>query len=268
MDSRPIGVFDSGFGGLTVVRELEALLPSEKIIYFGDNGRAPYGTKSTETVIKYTLQDVKFLLSKDVKMIVIACNTASALGLSVVKKHSPVPIIEVIQPGATMAVNKSKTGRIGVIGTQATMNSGVYESAILALREEVHVYKTSCPMFVPLVEEGWWDNEIAFMIAKEYLHKMKEVEIDTLVLGCTHYPMLVNVIQEVMGENVTLVSSAEAVAKKVQEVLRKENLMSLHHEMAHHRFYTSDDPKKFKELGSSILQREIMEVGKIEIETY
>lgn len=268
MDNRAIGVFDSGFGGLTVLKELERLLPHEDVVYFGDNGRMPYGTKSKNTVIKYTLQDVKFLLSKDVKMIVIACNTASAVALDSVKEITDVPVIEVIGPGASAAVGRSISGRIGVIGTQATIQSGVYEKAILDIRKDTNVYKKHCPMFVPLVEEGWWDNEIAFMIAKEYLGEMREAQIDTLVLGCTHYPLLSDVIQRVIGEEIYLVSSAEAVANKVYDVLCAENLISAHDTNGRQLFYTSDDPEKFKLIGSSILNREITEASKIEIEKY
>ena len=194
MDNRPIGVFDSGIGGLTVLKEINRLLPQESIVYFGDSGRAPYGTKSKETVIKYTFQDIRFLQNQDVKMIVIACNTASACSLDRVKHSFDFPIVEVVGPGSAAAARATLNNRVGVIGTPATIASGVYEKAIMKINNKIEIFST-CPMFVPLVEEGWWENDIAFRIAEEYLGPLKELGIDTLVFRM--YSLSVtNTIQE------------------------------------------------------------------------
>lgn len=268
MDNRPIGVFDSGLGGLTVLNEINNLLPLESVVYFGDSGRAPYGTKSEETVIKYTFQDIRFLLNQDIKMIVIACNTASACSLELVKDNFDIPIVEVVQPGARAAVRDTKNKRIGVIGTVATIESGVYEKAIQRLDSSVEVYSTACPMFVPLVEEGWWDNDIAYRIAQEYMKPLKEQDIDTLVLGCTHYPLLKNVISKVMGEGVKLVNSALEVAKVVKEVIDVKQIQRNNTIAPVYRYYTSDSVKKFESLGNSILNGRIHSAEKVDIERY
>ena len=223
MDNRPIGVFDSGLGGLTVLKEIRNLLPTESIVYFGDSGRAPYGTKSKETVIKYTFQNIRFLLNQDIKMIVIACNTASACSIDLVKHSFDIPVVEVVEPGSVSAVRETVNKKVGVIGTIATVNSGVYEKAISRLDPSIEIFQKACPMFVPLVEEGWWENDIAQRIAEEYLLSLKEKGIDSLVLGCTHYPLLHNTISKVMGEGVKLVSSALEVAKVVKEVINENN---------------------------------------------
>ena len=228
-DRRPIGIFDSGIGGLTVLREMIKTRPSESTVYFGDDGRAPYGSKSHDTIISYSLQDMMFLLEKDVKMIVIACNTASTHAYSVLKRHSKVPVIEVVYPGAAAAVQATKNGRIGIIATNATVGSGVYETAV---RQEagkllgkgintealgkLEVIQQACPLFVSLAEEGWWDDEIALLTAQKYLKSVKEFGVDTLVLACTHYPLLASTIGKVMGEQVTLINSGVSVASAVK----------------------------------------------------
>ena len=268
MDNRPIGVFDSGLGGLTVLNEINNLLPLESIVYFGDSGRAPYGTKSEETVIKYTFQDIRFLLNQDIKMIVIACNTASACSLELVKNNFDIPVVEVVQPGAVAAVNETKNKRIGVIGTIATIESGVYEKAIKRLDSAVEVYSKACPLFVPLVEEGWWDNDIAYKIAQEYMKPLKEKDIDTLVLGCTHYPLLKNIISKVMGDGVKLVNSALEVAKVVKEVIDVKRIERDNTITPVYRYYTSDSVKKFESLGNSILNGRIHSAERVDIERY
>ncbi|HHV28455.1 glutamate racemase [Acetivibrio mesophilus] len=268
MDNRPIGVFDSGLGGLTVLKEIKTLLPQESVVYFGDSGRAPYGSKSKETVVKYTFQDIRFLLNQDIKMIVIACNTASACSLDQVKHSFDIPIVEVVGPGAMTAVRETVNKKIGVIGTVATVSSGVYEKAILRLDPEVEIYQKACPLFVPLVEEGWWDNDIALRIVEEYLLPLKEKNIDTLVLGCTHYPLLHNTISKVMGDDVKLVSSALEVAKVVKEMINENNLMRDEKIAPVYRYYTSDSVYKFESLGNSILNHEIHSAEKIDIERY
>ncbi len=269
MDNRPIGIFDSGLGGLTVLNAVHRLLPKEQLVYFGDSGRAPYGTKSKETIIKYTYQDINFLLSKGVKMIVIACNTASACSLESVRRGYSIPIVEVVGPGAQAAARATKTGHIGVIGTPATIGSGVYERAIKKLLPNCQCSKKACPLFVPLVEEGWWDHEVSQLVAEEYLKDLKSAELDSLVLGCTHYPLLTAVIQKVMGDQVTLINSAKEVALAVKDSLMKldmcrdPELLSGAGEM---KFYTSDSVDKFASLGSVFLNMPIDAVKKVEIE--
>ena len=296
-----IGVFDSGLGGLTVLREIRRLLPRERLIYFGDSGRTPYGTKSPDTVKRYTLQDVNFLTSRNVKAVVIACNTASACGLEAVRDNFDVPVTEVVGPGSRAAVNATRTGRIGVIGTTATIGSEVYKRAIglaaeAAGRSDVNYFGKACPLFVSLAEEGWWDDEITFLTAKKYLEDLKKDDIDTLVLGCTHYPLLADVIGRVMGENVKLINSASEVALAVKEDLGNRGLLEkgpkkssgaaaascglsecskmplecpeidFPEELV--EFYTSDSVAKFRQLGSKFLGAEIRRVEHVDIENY
>jgi len=268
MDNRPIGVFDSGLGGLTVLKEIKKLIPTESVVYFGDNGRAPYGTKSTDTIVKYTFQDIRFLLNQDIKMIVIACNTASACSLKLVKDSFDIPVIEVTEPGAKTAVNETKNKKIGVIGTVATVTSGVYERAINRLDSSIEIVQKACPLFVPLVEEGWWENDIAFRIAEEYLEPLKKEGIDTLVMGCTHYPLLYNTISKVMGPDVKLVSSALEVTKVVRKILGEMDIMRDENVKPVYRYYTSDSVEKFESLGSAILESDIHSAEKIDIEKY
>lgn len=213
----PIGVFDSGVGGLTVVRRLLELHPGEKIIYFGDTARVPYGTKSPETISRYAAEDTRFLLQFQPKMILVACNTVSALGMSaVLKEAGSIPVHGVIEPGANAAVLASKTGRIGVIGTEATIRSGAYEAAIHRLRPEAQVFQKACPLFVPLVEEGLFNHEATHLIAQDYLSPLLSHSIDTLVLGCTHYPLLKTVVEKIVGPSVHIIDSGYAVASIVQ----------------------------------------------------
>lgn len=268
MDNRPIGVFDSGLGGLTVLKEIMELIPSESIVYFGDCGRAPYGTKSKEMVIKYTFQDIRFLMEHDIKMMVIACNTMSACSLESVKHDFDIPVIEVVQPGSHCAVRETKNRRVGVIGTSATVGSGVYEKTIKSIDNSIEVFSKACPLFVNLVEEGWWENDIAYQIANEYLKDLKKEHIDTLVLGCTHYPLLKGVIQRVMGEDVKLVSSAMEVAKVVREVMQKDSMLRDSKLNPIYKYYTSDSIEKFDSLGSSILGKYIDCAERVEIDKY
>lgn len=267
MDNRPIGVFDSGLGGLTVLKEIRKLLPDENIIYFGDNGRTPYGTKSKETVIKYTRQDVAFLLSKNVKMLVVACNTVSALALPEVRPLIDVPVLEVIDPGSKAAVKKTKKGRIGIIATPGTIASGVYSKAIHSRNPDVKIFSKACPLFVSLVEEGWWDNEITLMVVKEYLKELISENIDTLVLGCTHYPLLTEAIRKVIGEKVVQVSSAEELALTLKALLLAENLYA-NQNTVRYQYYTSDSVEKFTELGKMILGEEIANVERVDMDNY
>jgi len=267
MDNRPIGVFDSGLGGLTVVKEIMKQLPNESIVYFGDDGRTPYGTKSKETLIKYTRQDLAFLLSMDVKLVVVACNTVSAVALPELRSLIKVPVIEVVEPGARSALKKTRHGRIGVIATPATTQSGLYPRVIKSMNPDVSIFPKACPLFVSLAEEGWWYNEITKMVAEEYLKELKQARIDTLLLGCTHYPLLINTIREVMGNDVVLVSSAEELAIALKELLQKENLESMGENVTY-RYYTSDSVEKFRRLGGMILGKEISDVERVDLENY
>ncbi len=266
MDNRPIGVFDSGLGGLTVLSAINKLMPEESIVYFGDSGRTPYGTKSRETVVRYTFQDINFLLKQNVKLIVIACNTASACSLEEVKAAYSCPIVEVVEPGAVAACRQSKSGSIAVIGTPATISSGVYEKAIKKVRREGDVHSKACPLFVPLVEEGWWENEISEMTARKYLDEFRNTNVDTLILGCTHYPLLQNVIRKVLGEKVSLVNSAVEVANAVKRVLVEKNLASSGEEEKYIKYYTSDSPEKFSALANMFLGGEMQNAERINIE--
>jgi glutamate racemase len=268
MDNRPIGVFDSGLGGLTVLKEIMGLIPSESVVYFGDCGRAPYGTKSREMVIKYTFQDIRFLMEHDIKMMVIACNTMSACSLENVKHDFDIPVIEVVQPGSRCAVRETRNKRVGVIGTAATIGSGVYEKTIKSIDNSIDVFSKACPLFVNLVEEGWWDNDIALRIAEEYLGDLKKEKVDTLVLGCTHYPLLKNVIQKVMGDDVKLVSSAMEVAKVLKEIMQKDSMLRQEKLGPVYKYYTSDDIEKFDTLGSAILEKTIDSTDRVEIDKY
>jgi len=272
----PVGIFDSGLGGLTVQKELIKQLPLEHTVYFGDSGRSPYGTKSKETIIHFAMQDASFLLSRKVKMIVIACNTASAHAYKTLSESIGVPVIEVVTPGAKAAIHSTINGRIGVIGTSATVGSNVYYDAIkseakrLDREGEVEIFQKSCPLFVGLAEEGWWDNEVAYAAAGKYLLPLKDAGVDTLVLGCTHYPLLQQVIGDVMGSDVKLINSAGEVVKTIAKVMEERNLFNDQTgEIPRHRlFFTSDSEEKFKDLGSVFLDMSIESAEKIDIEKY
>ena len=257
-DTRPIGVFDSGIGGLTVLREIWKVLPGESTIYFGDNSRAPYGNKSRSTIIRYSLQNMKFLESKDVKMIVIACNTASAYAYDTLKDRAGVPVVEVVTPGAEAAIRATKNGRIGIIGTKATISTGVYKKAVEDCAEKhgiknIEIYQKTYPLFVSLAEEGWWDNEIARLTAKEYLTPLKEAGIDTLVMACTHYPLLAKVIGEIMGDVITLVNTGEAAAAVVKNMLTEGGNTSGDAGTPKREFFTSDEPEMFESVATPFL---------------
>lgn len=277
-DKRPIGVFDSGIGGLTVLREIWKVLPFESTIYFGDNSRAPYGNKASSTVIRYSLQNMEFLKSRDVKMIVIACNTASAYAYEALKDRADVPVIEVVTPGAEVAIRATRNGKIGIIGTKATISTGVYKKAVeqSALKhgiKNIEIYQKTCPLFVSLAEEGWWDNEVTRLTAKEYLTPLKEAGIDTLVMACTHYPLLAKVIGEIMGEGITLVNTGEAAASVVKSVLEENDIAATGTDEPKKEFFTSDDTAMFESIATPFLgeglpsgtQKFITDVYKVEI---
>ncbi len=263
---KPIGVFDSGIGGLTVVKRIAAVLPEENIVYFGDTARVPYGSKSNATVIEYSIEDAKFLMQKNVKAIVVACNTASSIAMEELKKIFSVPIIGMIEPGAQTAVRTTKNNRIGVIGTRATISNKAYSNKIKEMHPESEVFEKACPLFVPLAEEGWIDHKATYEIAEEYLKELREEKIDTLVLGCTHYPILSKVIQEVIGENVTLVDSGIAAADIIRNELDRTDLHTNGYSIGNQELYVSDIPTKFREVAELFLGNPVKEVHKVEVE--
>ena len=244
----PIGVFDSGLGGLTVAHAIMRHLPGESLVYFGDTARVPYGPKSPETVRRYAHEIGAFLIAQGVKAIVVACNTATAHALPMLDAELDVPVLGVVGPGARAAVRATKSGRIGVIGTEGTIKSGAYVRAIHAESPAATVTALSCPLFVPLVEEGWTDSEATRLIATEYLAPFRSKEVDTLVLGCTHYPLLKRVIGETIGRSVRLIDSAEETAADTLRLLHEHDLTSTEHEGTY-RFIASDDPQQFLRLG-------------------
>jgi len=267
MDKRPIGIFDSGLGGLTVFKEIVNLMPYEDIIYFGDTARIPYGSKSKDTVTKFSIQNTKFLLSKDVKIVVVACNTASANAYPTLREKFDIPIIGVIEPGAKAAVQKTQTKRVAVIGTEATIASQAFERKIKEFNTEIKVYSKACPLFVPLVEEGWVNNEITYLVANKYLEEFKYSDIDTLVLGCTHYPFLIDVIKKVLPD-VNLVNPAEETAKAVFELLSKKDILNEGVRQPYYHFFASDNLKKFESVASIFLNENIKCEEKIDIEKF
>lgn len=269
MDNRAIGVFDSGLGGLTAMKELMKLLPQESLVYFGDTGRVPYGTKSNETIIRYTQGDIRFLTSFDLKMIIIACGTASTIALPTVRKTCSVPLSGVAEPAVRAAARATRNGKIGVIGTPGTIRSGAYERLLKEQNKEFCIVSRSCPLFVPLAEEGWTDNEVAYLTAKEYLQPIREAGVDTLIMGCTHYPLLERTIARVMGENVTLINSGAEAAREAAEWLKRENMLADETKSGSYRFFSSDCIDGFVQLGSRFLERPIDgRVQRIDIETY
>jgi glutamate racemase len=264
----PIGVFDSGVGGLTVVKEIMRQIPGESIIYFGDTARLPYGSKSKETIITYTRQIVRFLMGKDVKAIVIACGTASAFALEAVKAEIDIPVIGVVKPGAKVAAETTKNGRIGVIGTEGTIQSGIYNEFLSRTNPKVQVFGKACPLFVPLVEEGLIDDPITMEMIRRYTSELIEKDIDTLVLGCTHYPLLRKTIRKVIGDQIELVNPAYETAITLKEVLAREGLENDEIRKTDHKFYVSDGAEKFKHFANSILPCEVVETKDVNIENY
>jgi glutamate racemase len=251
--SSPVGVFDSGIGGLTVAQEVIRQLPHESVIYFGDTARVPYGPKSPDTVRRYSREIASFLRDQGVKSIVIACNTATAHALNVLRDEMDMPVIGVVEPGARAAVAATRLGHIGVIGTVGTIKSGAYERAIRALNPDVLITVRACPLFVPLVEEGWTDHDATRLIAREYLEPMLAADIDTLVLGCTHYPLLKPLLREVLGPDVRLIDSAEETAAETARTLDEQRLAAAVDADPTYRFIASDDPLQFLRLGQRFL---------------
>jgi glutamate racemase len=274
--NRAIGVFDSGIGGLTVVRSLMERLPFENIIYFGDTARVPYGIKSVETINRYAAQITEFLIKKDVKLLIVACNTMAAVAHQTIvdlsnmpvaavasqKIVEQVPVLEVIDASARMAIQNTKTKSIGVIGTPATINSNAYARAIHLLDKDAKVFSLACPLFVPLVEEGWFDHPATRLIAQEYLKPVIAEQIDTLVLGCTHYPLLKPLLQDIMGKGVHLIDSAEAMADITADLIDKQNIGNKKSSPPEYVFYVSDVPYRFQTIGERFLGRTL---GRVEL---
>lgn len=252
MNSSPIGIFDSGIGGLTVARAIYDRLPTEPTIYFGDTARVPYGPKSPETVRRYSLEILQWLLGQKVKAVVVACNTSTAHALDVLRQASPVPVIGVIEPGARAAVNATPRGPIGVIGTAGTIHSNAYVRAIHAIDPTIRVEQQACPLFVPLVEEGWFEHPAAELIAEEYLRSVRDAGIEALVLGCTHYPLLKPLLRRVMGLSVTLIDSAEQTALTLERALAEADLTAPAGN-PQHRFVVSDDEPRFRQVGARFI---------------
>ena len=262
-NSRPIGVFDSGIGGLTVVRALMRHLPHENLIYFGDTARVPYGPKSAQVVREYALQDTDELLKHDVKFIIIACNTVSAVALDVVQKRAKVPVLGVILPGAEAAVRATKKNRLGVIGTVGTVLSNAYTNAIRQMNPNIHVFSQACPLFVPLAEEGWTSHPATELVAKEYLFPLTLEKIDTLILGCTHYPLLKDVIDSVLHKSVTLIDSGEATALSAVQLLEERGLGNQSVLKPNMQFFVSDIPHKFAEVGERFLGQKLGKIQRV-----
>ncbi len=265
----PVGVFDSGVGGLTVTREIMRQIPNEKIVYFGDTARVPYGSKSRETIIRYSRQIVSFLKTHKVKTIVVACNTASAYALETLEKETDIPIIGVIRPGARVAAQVTRNGRIGVIGTEGTIGSRIYSEYIRQIAPDSSVYGKACPLFCPLIEEGLWQDPVTDEIARRYLTELMDIDIDTLILGCTHYPLIRSTLGRIMGDGVTLVNPAYETARDLKALLERKGLLNQERPALgdnQYRFYVSDGAEKFKTFANSIIKYGILTAKTVNIE--
>ncbi len=258
-----IGIFDSGVGGLTVAKEIIRQLPNENIVYFGDTARVPYGIKSRQTVVRFSVENILLLLKHDVKLICVACNTASSLALPEIKNNFRVPVIGVITPGAREAVYASQNKRIGVIGTKGTIRSRTYETEIKQLDPKVKVTAVACPLFVPFVEEGWLCGDVVLSVAKTYLKPLRDAKVDTVILGCTHYPLLRPIIQEVLGKRVTLIDSAKQVAFEVKKILASEDMLN-RGKGGKHKFFVSDNPEWFSSLAQRFMGKKIPNVKRVD----
>ena len=269
MDNRSIGVFDSGLGGLTAVKEIMKLFPNESIVYFGDTSRVPYGTRSKETILKYTRSDIRFLLSCGVKMIVIACGTASSAALPHIKEDFNVPIYGVVDAGVYAAERETKNKKIGIIGTPATIKSGAYTRYIKKYDPAIDTFERACPLFVPLVENGHFDTKVTELIVDEYLRDIRAAGVDTLILGCTHYPMLAKAISRYMGDGVKLISPGQEVARFLKKKINEDNRHSDIPDEDRYSFFVSDSVESFEQLGGKFLEQEINgHVKRIDIESY
>ena len=261
----PIGVFDSGVGGLTVAREISRQLPYENIVYFGDTARVPYGSKSQNTIIRFSEQIIRFLRTKQVKAIVIACNTASALALDAVKDEFDLPIIGVVIPGARAAVEATTNGKVGVVGTEATVQSGMYTKVIQGMNPKIEVIEKACPLFVPLVEEGFKEHIVTREIIEYYLESMRNTDIDAMILGCTHYPLLRSKIREYMGDKIQIVNPAYETAMDLKRLLEEEETTEHHSEYS---FYVSDAAEKFRKFANTVMPFDVPTTNVVNIEEY
>lgn len=259
-----IGIFDSGFGGLTVMRAVKAALPNENIIYFGDTARLPYGCKSAETILRYTIENMSFLIDQGIKILVIACHTAcSHAPISEVQKLFSVPILGMIEATVDQTLQVSKSGSIAILGTKATISSGVYQREIQNRLSQVEISTISCPLFVPLIEEGYIGHALTEMVVQEYLRPLRYKQIDTVVLGCTHYPLLKEIIQKEVGDHVFLLDPAIGCAIKIKEILHQHDMINHQTETPRYQFYVSDDPEKFRQLGKTFLSDPIDNISRV-----
>lgn len=249
----PIGVFDSGLGGLTVFKVLARRMPEESLIYFGDTAHVPYGSKSPEAIARFSSEVAKFLAKKGIKLLVVACNTSSAWALPAIRKAVKVPVLGVIEPGARGALGVSRGGRVGIIGTEATVKSGAYEKALKALKKGTRTASAACPLFVPLVEEGWWSGDVVEAVARKYVAPLRAAKVDTVILGCTHYPYLKPVLARALGSRVRLIDSAEETARETENVLCELGLRAPRGGRGRREFYASDAPERFKRLAGRML---------------
>ncbi|NTV28566.1 MAG: glutamate racemase [Candidatus Omnitrophica bacterium] len=260
---RPIGVFDSGIGGLTVAQEITRLLPNEQIVYFGDTARVPYGTKSRESVVRFSRDNMNVLLKYNVKVVVVACNTSTSWALGILRREYALPVVGVIEPGSRRAVEVSDKGRIGVIATRSTVASRKYEETIRRMRPGAEVIQRACPLFVQLVEEGWLDHHVTEQIAQEYLADIRKFGVDTLILGCTHYPLLKPVLQKVVGRNVALIDSGTETAREVKMLLEDRQLLRCSRRPPRHEFLVSDEPEHFRVVAKRFLGHDLPRVRRV-----
>jgi glutamate racemase len=260
----PIGIFDSGVGGLTVMKEIINELPDENIIYLGDTARVPYGVRSPETVSRYSLENARFLMSKGIKLLVVACNTSSAISLGALREKIPVPVIGVVEPGARAAAERTKLKKVAVIGTETTINSGSYVRAIKEVDDSIKITAVACPLFVPLIEEGWLEGDVVNLTAEKYLSLIKNDNVDTVVLGCTHYPMIKDVIANIV--HVSLIDSAVETAKEVKQILLGKGMTRQTGEGYSREFYVTDSPDKFARVGEKFFSRKISNITKISLD--
>ncbi len=266
--NKPIGIFDSGLGGLTVVKELKKQLPNEQLIYFGDTARIPYGTKSKELIQQFAMEDARFLMQFNIKLLIVACNTASSLAIDTLREHFSLPIVGVVRPGAHAATVQTKNNKIGIIGTPSTINSDAYADEIKLRMDTADVYSQACPLLVPLVEEGWLDGDITRLTLEEYLNTLIKRDVDTLILGCTHYPLLKKSIEKITQGRMNLIDSGLETAKTVKEILIKENLLNLDNQEFKDQYFVSDNPLKFQKIGSMFLGEELTNVKRIDFEKF
>jgi glutamate racemase len=267
-DNQSIGIFDSGIGGLTVIKQLIQYLPQENLIYFGDTARVPYGTKSEKLIRQYALEDAAFLQQFGIKALVVGCNSASAAALELLQNNLPIPVIGVIEPGVSAAVLRSQKARIGVIGTTATISSEAYERKIYEQNKDVRVFGKPCPFLVPLVEEGWLDDEITRMTIRRYLMPLIDNDIDIIILGCTHFPVIKSVIQEEVGVGITLIDSGEETARVVKETLRQLNLETAEKNAGKLKVYVSDIPGQFSEIGTRFLGQPVVNAERVDFDQF